>query len=115
MSNLATNQAELQDTKPGTRFCFRGLFCTLREAPRRAEIRPVRHEYGRAPPVRRRSGFLRLFVRRVAPSPGGSDPSKEREETAQNDRRGIDLNAAGGASSEHSFGRGGRKPAINPG
>ena len=41
------------------------------------------------------------FAKRPTP-PGGSDPPKEREETTQNDRRGIDSDAARAARARRS-------------
>ena len=67
---------------------------------RSPEIPPVR-EY-----VPRRSvdgrGSCVFLCGESPPPPGGSDPSKEREETTQNDRRGIDSDAAQAARARHS-------------
>ena len=67
---------------------------------RSPEIRPVR-EYGPRRSVDGRGSCV--FVCGESPPPrGGSDPSKEREETTQNDRRGIDSDAAQAARARHS-------------
>ena len=67
---------------------------------RSPEIRPVR-EYGPRRSVDGR-GSCFFLCGPSPPPPGAPDPSKEREETTQNDRRGIDSDAARAARARRS-------------